>query len=48
LYREIGRAFVRVLLGKPPHPRVFLRKSSESLEKKGVEIGDGAKEFARV
>jgi hypothetical protein len=31
-----------------PPPRVFLGKSSELLEKKGVEICADAKEFVRV
>jgi hypothetical protein len=31
-----------------PHPRVFLQKSSESLEKKRVEFFGSAKEFARM
>jgi hypothetical protein len=34
-------------VGVPP-PRVFLRKSSESLEKKRVEFLMSAKEFGRV
>jgi hypothetical protein len=31
-----------------PHPRVFLQKSSESIENKRVEFLPRAKEFANV
>jgi hypothetical protein len=34
--------------GWPPHPGWFLAKSSETLEKKGVEFLLSAKEFAKV
>ena len=34
--------------GRDTHPRVFLRKSLESLENKGVEEMEVAKEFVRI
>jgi hypothetical protein len=42
-------AFLEIIvLRGHPHPRLFLRKSSESAENKRVEFCRSAKEFARI
>jgi hypothetical protein len=43
-----GLIFFLVERGVPPHPRVFLTKSAETLENKRVEFSGSAKKCKRV